>query len=126
MKKYNLSSIMKRAWEIKRENTKNIFSLCLKMAWAEAKEEKIVNIEEYLVEKKGLKVWEKGDKKRVYIDDLNLVGIERYTPNPKSFRKVSMYYDVIEDKFVVSGSTSSRKSTIEELINGIREDAKAC
>ena len=37
MKKYNLSKIMKRAWEIKKENVKNIFSICLKMAWAEIK-----------------------------------------------------------------------------------------
>lgn len=37
MKKYNLSKIMKRAWEIKRENSKNIFAICLKMAWEEAK-----------------------------------------------------------------------------------------
>ena len=40
MKKYNLSAIMKRAWEIKKENERNIFSLCLKMAWEEAKEVK--------------------------------------------------------------------------------------
>ena len=38
MKKYNLSAIMKRAWEIKKENERNIFSLCLKMAWEEEKE----------------------------------------------------------------------------------------
>lgn len=36
--KYNMKEIMTRAWEIKRENTENMFSLCLKMAWAEAKE----------------------------------------------------------------------------------------
>lgn len=41
MKKYNLSNIMKRAWEIKKENKYNIFSICLKMAWFEAKEEKL-------------------------------------------------------------------------------------
>lgn len=39
MKKYNLHKIMKRAWQIKRQDGKNIFSICLKMAWAEAKEE---------------------------------------------------------------------------------------
>lgn len=39
MKKYNLHRIMRRAWQIKKENERNIFSLCLKMAWAEAKEE---------------------------------------------------------------------------------------
>ena len=37
MKKYNLSEIMKRAWEIKKEDNKNIFAICLKMAWEEAK-----------------------------------------------------------------------------------------
>lgn len=37
MKQYNVSEIMKRAWEIKKENNDNIFSLCLKMAWEEAK-----------------------------------------------------------------------------------------
>ncbi len=37
MKKFNLKSIMKRAWEIKKEHKDNIFSLCLKMAWTEAK-----------------------------------------------------------------------------------------
>lgn len=39
MKKYDLHRIMRRAWQIKKENEKNIFSLCLKIAWAEAKEE---------------------------------------------------------------------------------------
>lgn len=37
--KYDLRKIMKRAWEIKKENSKNIFSLCLKIAWEEAKKE---------------------------------------------------------------------------------------
>lgn len=37
--KYDLRKIMRRAWEIKKENSRNIFSFCLKMAWTEAKEE---------------------------------------------------------------------------------------
>ena len=37
----NLSKIMKRAWEIKKEDSRNIFGLCLKMAWEEAKEETV-------------------------------------------------------------------------------------
>lgn len=37
--KYDLRKIMKRAWEIKRQDKRNIFSFCLKMAWEEAKEE---------------------------------------------------------------------------------------
>lgn len=39
MKRFNLHRIMKRAWEIKRQDKRNIFSICLKMAWEEAKEE---------------------------------------------------------------------------------------
>ena len=31
------AQIMKRAWEIKREDSRYVFGLCLKMAWAEAK-----------------------------------------------------------------------------------------
>lgn len=34
---YNRVAIMKRAWEIKKEHKENVFSLCLKMAWKEAK-----------------------------------------------------------------------------------------
>lgn len=33
----NKAQIMRRAWEIKREDSRNIFALCLKMAWAEAR-----------------------------------------------------------------------------------------
>lgn len=38
MKKYDLSKVMKRAWELKKENTKNIFSVCLQISWKEIKE----------------------------------------------------------------------------------------
>ena len=66
MKKYNLSNIMKRAWELVKKA-----GLCisegLKLAWKEAKnmgetmEEKLIRL--------GYKVWEKGDMKRIYIND---------------------------------------------------------
>ena len=125
MKKYNLSEIMKRAWEIKKDDMNNIFSFCLRMAWDEAKEKNDMTIEEYL-KSKGLKVWEKGEMKRIYINDLSVVGLEKYTDNPKGFRKVSMYYDVATNHFFSSGVTGSRKNTITELINGIRMDAEAC
>ena len=35
--KETLKKVMKRAWEIKREDSRNIFAECLKMAWAEIK-----------------------------------------------------------------------------------------
>jgi len=80
MKKYNLSQIMKRAWEIKKENSNNIFSICLKMAWAEAKATKkpfsgfakIAKVDgEYYGDSSFLyfKLWSKYGKKRVYIND---------------------------------------------------------
>lgn len=32
-----MKDIMKKAWEIKKQDIRNIFSICLKMAWAEIK-----------------------------------------------------------------------------------------
>ena len=43
----DLRKIMKRAWEIKKEDNRNIFSLCLKMAWEEAKN---MNVDDELKE----------------------------------------------------------------------------
>ncbi|MEG0729651.1 MAG: hypothetical protein RR420_08515 [Anaerovoracaceae bacterium] len=40
MTKKNLSQIMKRAWEIKKEDIRNIFGICLKMSWIEFKSPK--------------------------------------------------------------------------------------
>ena len=61
-----LSKIMKRAWEIKRMDKDNVFSICLQMAWSENKTK--------LVEKKAYKVadsvstWTKNGTKRLYVD----------------------------------------------------------
>lgn len=58
--KYNLKNIMKRAWEIKRTDDENIFSLCLKMAWAEVKA-----IDTLLTA--GANRWQKGGHDRLYL-----------------------------------------------------------
>lgn len=63
----NKAKIMKRAWEIKKEDSRNLFSLCLKMAWAEAKEEENVKTLDEL-EDLGFKRWTKGSMDRMYID----------------------------------------------------------
>lgn len=42
---------MKRAWELKKENTDNIFGECLKMAWAEAKAPAEKTKKELIIEK---------------------------------------------------------------------------
>lgn len=116
MTKYNLSEIMKRAWEIKKENESNIFAFCLKKAWSEAK------VANYLLDK-GLKVWEGGSNKRIYINDFSVVGIERFTPNPKSFKKATMYYDLSNGRFYPSNVQRSNESTMDELIAAIRAEA---
>jgi hypothetical protein len=71
MKKYNVKSIMNRAWEIKKSGSDYIFSLCLKMAWEEAKTEKkefnglaILNTDSGT---KRFKLWSKYGKRRIYI-----------------------------------------------------------
>lgn len=78
-------------------------------------------VESYLLEK-GLKVWTKGENKRIYINDLNVVGIEKVSNNPKGYRKVTLVYDIVKDSFSWSGSTNSMDATIEELISLIRNE----
>lgn len=74
--KYNLTSIMKRAWEIKKENQDNIFAICLKMAWEEAKESgRKVRFKNHMTVvsptdkfERELVRWTKGNFDRVYIN----------------------------------------------------------
>lgn len=52
--KETLKKVMKRAWEIKREDKRNIFGLCLKMAWEEVKEaanKKVATIKDWFLKK---------------------------------------------------------------------------
>lgn len=81
MKKYSLSKIMKRAWEMKNDwNCRSLtFGECLKHAWKEAKAE----YENSLVPdtfENGMKItidgytrtltrWSKGNNDRIYIND---------------------------------------------------------
>lgn len=68
----NRKAIFKRAWEIKREDHRNLFSLCLKMAWAEAKAMKVVKLEsrEEKIERLSQKYnrWTKGGYDRIYFN----------------------------------------------------------
>ncbi len=79
MKKYDLSKIMKRAWELVKKMSLSI-SEGLKKAWKEAKniKEKFDRVAK--IQKTGIlynnecdfltfKLWEKHGKKRVYIND---------------------------------------------------------
>lgn len=80
MKKYNLSDIMKRAWELVKKEDKTI-SAGLKQAWAEAKAVSVKMIDKVTAELKDLiadaadcydyqistSVWEKYGKNRTYV-----------------------------------------------------------
>ena len=80
MKKYNLSKIMKRAWEMKRSYHCRAltFAQCLKKSWAEAKNEyqnslvpeKFTDGMEITVDgyTRTLNRWTKGGYDRVYIN----------------------------------------------------------
>lgn len=108
MKKYDLSKIMKRAWEIKKENKKNIFSICLQLAWEEAKKAvvKFKNGMELVVDGRvymTLRRWTKGNHDRVYIND--------------GTRKGCGYIDLIEkEEHINSGIHWSRKEEVKNYI----------
>jgi hypothetical protein len=70
---------------------------------------------------KGLTVWK---EKRIYINNLaEIFDLEKYTPNPKSFRKFSAYYDIEKDAFY-HDSHGSRKETLQQALNDFRESVK--
>ena len=76
MKKYNLSAIMKRAWEIKKEDERNIFSLCLKMAWKEEKEMENEVDAELIGSEKQIKWARDIQKKALEFIDEKIAGFE--------------------------------------------------
>ena len=105
MKKYDMSKIMKRAWEFVK-NVGETISSGLKKAWKEAKEfmskEKFegnstlkINDAEYT-----FNLWEKYGKKRIYIG---------YKGN-----KAFGYYDLISQKAI---GTSVKNYRIERLMD---------
>lgn len=89
MKNINLSKIMKRAWELKKENENNIFSLCLKQAWKENKGGNNMRIETWFdgntfPKKEELKalgaVWNNDGKiwEMQGIPETNIEGVKRH------------------------------------------------
>lgn len=76
MKKYNLSNIMKRAWELVKKAGMTISS-GLKKAWEEAKTVKkefkgflrMETVDGAGAEYVTVKLWQKSNKKRIYFND---------------------------------------------------------
>lgn len=113
MKKYNLSNIMKRAWEFVKKAGLSI-SEGLKKAWQEAKkvEENIIdtlksNLEDMLYGNKYInlgiervvseKLWEKGSKKRTYLTINCYTGNGRYKGQYKAG-----YVDMVTGQYVTT------------------------
>lgn len=63
--KFDLSKIMKRAWEIKKEDSRNFFGICLEMAWEESKKvvtKNVAKVQDWFLSKKcGREVSNFGD-----------------------------------------------------------------
>lgn len=70
----------------------------------------------------GLKVWEKGDKRRIYINNLEDVGLAEVESNPKQFRKYSMWFNCETGNFNYNVSRSV-ESVMEAVIELIKERA---
>lgn len=63
---------------------------------------------------RGYKKWEKKDSEgrvvhcRIYINSLMPLAEEIGVLNPKAFRSCQMYYDVLEDCYVYTASSSKK------------------
>jgi asparagine synthetase B (glutamine-hydrolysing) len=117
MKKYNMKSIMSRAWEIKKSDTNFIFSLCLKMAWEESKMEKTgkelytENLKKICDEANSydnnyhyemkIKDWQKGNKSRTYFSI-----IETHEGTKHYAKKDYGYFYNINNEYVEGYSNS--------------------
>lgn len=90
-------AIFTRAWEIKKEDRKNIFALCLKMAWAEAREMKIESREEK-IERLSRKYsrWTKNGYDRIYFNATQL-GMECDRYNTGNLKWVTIDDQVISN-----------------------------
>lgn len=99
MKKYNLTKIMKRAWEIKKENNENLFAMCLKLAWEEAKME---------------------EKQIIKVNELpKLVGTEKQVAwamsiREKFFEKVNEYFKE-EQRYIETKEGMARKNRMRKF-----------
>lgn len=109
MKKELLSKVMKRAWAIKREDSRNIFSLCLKMAWkeVEAVENNTIDVVEIfkkmVSDNVGVEVEEKLDSRTV-----------RFTVNVNKEVHYSIYSKYCNGPYrIKKGSYNSNTKSIE-------------
>ena len=129
------AQIMKRAWEIKKEDSRYIFGLCLKMAWAEAKAESKENKLMENIEKYGSR-WTKYGKDRYYfnaeeikeilglevsyyksrfISKASINGEEISHAKAGRYLSVKLYFDLLDNEFHFSGSEYEANDIINAL-----------
>lgn len=108
MKKYNLSNIMKRAWELVRKSAIAISS-GLKKAWEEAKRME-ETIEEKLI-RLGFKVWGKDDKRRIYVDYVKYLDVVESDTN-------EAYCFTVNGICVDNWSRPKRKYVMQNILTG--------
>ncbi len=109
----NKSKLFKNAWNLVK-TTGCTISTALKTAWSEIKNTDTVA--EKLIEM-GFKVWEKGNNKRIYINNLTKFVAENVA---KMLKNVTVYYNVVDKKIYWQNSTSSRQHMIDELCTAIK------
>lgn len=108
MKRYSLSNIMKRAWELVKKSAMTISS-GLKKAWEEAKrmeetiEEKLIHL--------GFKVWEKDDKRRIYVDYVKYLDVVESDTN-------EAYCFTVNGICVDNWSRPKRKYVMQNILTG--------
>lgn len=124
MKKYNLSKIMKRAWELVKKLGMTISS-GLKKAWEEAKEMKKNLVEELKANLESMsysdyhinlgadrqvqsKVWEKSGQKREYLTIACFTGNGRYKGSYKCG-----YVDLVTNEYVCGRYDDVNAETME-------------
>lgn len=124
MKKYNLSKIMKRAWELVKKLGMTISS-GLKKAWEEAKEMKKNLVEELKANLESMsysdyhvnlgvdrqvqsKVWEKNGQKREYLTIACFTGNGRYKGSYKCG-----YVDLVTNEYVCGRYDDVNAETME-------------
>lgn len=137
-----MRNVMRQAWSLFRQNVKNTFAECLKLAWKRVKNEQ--NFEKYknFLLKKNYKIWQKQngeiEMSRIYINDfykyVDNSLFEKYT-DVQSFRKqtrkfvedfkngdlfnydIKVYFDLISKQF----KTAFRKAEHDSKVAIIEE-----
>jgi len=79
-------------------------------------------IESYLLENGG-KIWAKGGNDRIYINNLNIIGLEEELITKEKLKDANLYYDIKKDKFIfTSNNDESIDSIIIEQVSIIRNE----